>query len=156
MSRSLFDYLAGVSYRQATVSRKAVMEIPDDLKGTRSAEELFESEIESVFRETLGLVHIALVSHYLLGEQEATELEKDLFVWFRRFCYRPGATPRENRPFLLVACCQFAREYQKYLVGTGARVSEEGLSAILRREPAEVAHDFSRSLMLYEFRRSDA
>lgn len=132
------------------------MEISDESTTMPAAEELFEREIESVFHETLGLVHIALVSHYLLAEQEATELEKDLFLWFRRFCYRPGASPRENRPYLLVACCQFAREYQKYLVGSGVRSTDEKLRSLLEREPADVAHDFSRSLMLYDFRRSDA
>jgi hypothetical protein len=132
------------------------MEISDDLGVSLSQEDDFEREIETVFRETLGLIHIALVSHYQLKEQEATELEKDLFVWFRRFCYRPGASVRENRPFLLVACCQFAREYQKYLVGTGVRSSDEKLKLILDREPVDVAHDFSRSLQLFDFRRSDA
>jgi hypothetical protein len=131
------------------------MEISDESDSASQAE-LFEREIESVFHETLGLVHIALVSHYLLAEPEATELEKDLFVWFRRFCYRPGATPRENRPYLLVACCQFAREYQKYLLGTGVRVSDERLTSLLQREPADVAQSFSRSLKLFDFRRSDA
>jgi hypothetical protein len=132
------------------------MEISDDIAASASAQDRFDHEIHAVFQETLGLVHIALVSHYRLSEQEATELEKDLFVWFRRFCYRPGASPRENRPYLLVACCQFAREYQKYVVGTGMRTSDEQLASILEREPADVAHDFSRSLQLYDFRRSDA
>jgi hypothetical protein len=132
------------------------MEISDDFDAAPSTEEKFEREVETVFQETLGLIHIALVSHYQLSEQEATELEKDLFVWFRRFCYRPGASVRENRPYLLVACCQFAREYQKYVVGTGVRDSDDRLKSILEREPADVAHDFSRSLQLYDFRRSDA
>ncbi len=66
------------------------MEISDDFEATPSAEDVFETEVQAVFQETLGLIHIALVSHYQLTEQEATELEKDLFVWFRRFCYRPG------------------------------------------------------------------
>ena len=132
------------------------MEISDEFDTTPTAESEFEIEVESVFQETLGLIHIALVSHYQLTEQEATELEKDLFVWFRRFCYRPGASIRENRPYLLVACCQFAREYQKYVVGTGVRASDDRLKSILGREPADVAHDFSRSLQLYDFRRSDA
>ena len=91
-----------------------------------------------------------------MSEQEATELEKDLFVWFRRFCYRPGASPKDNRPFLLVACCQFAREYQRYVVDSGVRSADAQLESILKREPTDVAHDFSRSLQLYEFRRSDA
>jgi hypothetical protein len=132
------------------------MEISDDSVSGMSAEDLFEQEVRSVFQETLGLIHIALVSHYQLAEQEATELEKDLYVWFRRFCYRPGASVRENRPYLLVACCQFAREYQKYLVGTGVRSSDDKLLTLLSREPADVAHDFSRSLQLYDIRRSDA
>ena len=132
------------------------MEISDEVDATSSSEDRFETEVQSVFQETLGLIHIALVSHYQLTEQEATELEKDLFVWFRRFCYRPGASIRENRPYLLVACCQFAREYQKYVVGTGVRTSDERLKSLLNREPADVAHDFSRSLQLYDFRRSDA
>lgn len=132
------------------------MEISDDLNQSASTEELFEREIESVFQETLGLIHIALVSHYQLAEQEATELEKDLFVWFRRFCYRPGASVKANRPYLLVACCQFAREYQRYLVGTGVRATDDKLKGILDREPNDVAHDFARSLQLYDFRRSDA
>lgn len=132
------------------------MEISDESVSGMSAEDLFEEEVRSVFQETLGLIHIALVSHYQLAEQEATELEKDLYVWFRRFCYRPGASVRENRPYLLVACCQFAREYQKYLVGTGVRSSDDKLLTLLSREPADVAHDFSRSLQLYDIRRSDA
>ena len=130
------------------------MEIPEDY--VPSSEELFEQQIDEVFQETLGLIHIALVSHYQLTETEATELEKDLFVWYRRFCFRPGSTPRENRPYLLVACCQFAREYQKYLVGTGVRDSDDRLQKLLDREPSDVAHDFSRSLQLFDFRRSDA
>ena len=132
------------------------MEISDDFEVSSSAQDIFDAEIQKVFQETLGLIHIALVSHYQLTEQEATELEKDLFVWFRRFCYRPGASVKENRPYLLVACCQFAREYQKYVVGTGMRESDERLSSLLDREPADVAHDFSRSLQLFDFRRSDA
>ena len=132
------------------------MEISDELTAQPSHEDVFEREVDSVFQETLGLIHIALVSHYQLSELEATELEKDLFVWFRRFCYRPGASVRENRPYLLVACCHFAREYQKYLVGSGVRPTDEKLKSLLDREPADVAHDFSRSLQLYEFRRSDA
>src|SRR5215475_4616099 len=117
------------------------MEISDDIDATPSAEDVFEREVETVFQETLGLIHIALVTHYQLTEQEATELEKDLFVWFRRFCYRPGAS---------------VREYQKYVVGTGVRESDERLQSLLDREPADVAHDFSRSLQLIDIRRSDA
>jgi hypothetical protein len=113
----------------------------------------FEREVRTVFQDTLGLIHIALVTHYQLAESEALELEKDLYVWFLRFCYRPGnSSAREARPFLLVACCQFAREYQKYLLGSGVRSSDEKLRRLLDREPLDVARDFSRSLQLLNFR----
>ncbi|HEV8608576.1 MAG TPA: hypothetical protein VGS98_00700, partial [Thermoanaerobaculia bacterium] len=87
------------------------MSTADDLSNSGSREDAFEQEVRGVFQETLGLIHIALVTHYQLAESEALELEKDLYVWFLRFCYRPGnSSAREARPFLLVACCQFARE----------------------------------------------
>lgn len=123
----------------------------------RVREDPFEKDVRAIFQDTLGLIHIALVTHYGLEEGESLELEKDLYLWFLRFCMRPGNTsPRESRPFLLVACCQFAREYQKYVVGSGVRESNEKLEKLLEREPADVARDFSRSLELLKFRHSDA
>jgi hypothetical protein len=116
-------------------------------------EDPFEKEVKAVFHDTLGLIHIALVTHYGLEEGEATELERDLGLWFLRFCMRPGSTsPRESRPFLLVACCQFARAYQRYVIGSGVRQSDDKLRRLLDREPADVARDFSRSLELLNFR----
>ncbi len=134
------------------------MEISDEAHRGVRLPSAREDQIQEVFRETLGLIHIALVAHYGLHESEATELEKDLYLWFARFCARPGSqSPRGCRPFLLVACCQFAREYQKYVVGTGARESDERLQSLLNREPADVARDFARSLELLSFRqRTDA
>jgi hypothetical protein len=124
--------------------------------GTRVLEDPFEKEVRVIFQDTLGLIHIALVSHYGLEEGEAVELEKDLYLWFLRFCTRPGnSSASESRPFLLVACCQFAREYQKYVVGSGVRDSSEKLKKLLEREPADVARDFSRSLELLKFRHTD-
>jgi len=130
------------------------MEISDEIGHAVHARNLTEEQARVVFHETLGLIHIALVTHYGLGEFEATELEKDLYLWFARFCSRPGSrSPKDCRPFLLVACCQFAREYQAYLVGTGARKSDEQLKNLLDREPADVARDFAQSLDLLSFRR---
>jgi hypothetical protein len=124
--------------------------------GVRSDQESHlraQEEVGSVFRETLGLIHIALVTHYGLHDSEAEELEKDLYVWFVRFCARPGSrSPRECRPFLIVACCQFAREYQRYVIGAGVRESDARLKDLLERDPADVARDFSRSLELLSFR----
>lgn len=129
------------------------MDASDVRAGSSSEAEAFEKDVRSVFQETLGLIHIALVTHYQLTESEAQELEKDLYVWFLRFCYRPGnSSPRDARPFLLVACCQFAREYQRYVLGSGVRSSDEKLQRLLDREPLDVARDFSRSLELLSFR----
>jgi hypothetical protein len=123
----------------------------------RFQEDLFEKEVKAIFQGTLGLIHIALVTHYGLEENEAAELEKDLSLWFLRFCMRPGnSSARESRPFLLVACCQFAREYQKYVIGAGVRQSDKRLEKLLEREPSDVALDFSRSLELLNYRKSDA
>jgi hypothetical protein len=130
-----------------------LMTAADDPMTSGSREDAFEKDVRSVFQETLGLIHIALVTHYQLAESEALELEKDLYVWFLRFCYRPGnSSARDARPFLLVACCQFAREYQKYMLGSGVRPSDEKLRRLLDREPLDVARDFSRSLELLNFR----
>jgi hypothetical protein len=123
----------------------------------RVQEDLFEKEVKAIFQGTLGLIHIALVTHYGLEENEAAELERDLSLWFLRFCMRPGnSSARESRPFLLVACCQFAREYQKYVIGAGVRQSDKRLEKLLEREPSDVALDFSRSLELLNYRKSDA
>src|SRR5262245_14611069 len=132
------------------------MEISDETV-VQDRRSVLEREVADVFGETLGLIHIALVAHYGMHESGANELEKDLHVWFLRFCSRPGSrSAKESRPFLLVACCQFAREYQRYLVGTGARETDNRLKALLDREPADVARDFARSLELLSFRqRSD-
>jgi len=124
---------------------------------TRVQENPFERDVRAIFQDTLGLIHIALVSHYGLDEGEAMELEKDLYIWFLRFCMRPGnSSPKDSRPFLLVACCQFAREYQKYVIGAGVRSSNDKLRKLLDREPADVARDFSRSLELLNYRHLDA
>ena len=129
------------------------MEISDESPSRARDEDPFEREVQTVFQDTLGLIHIALVSHYGLHDGEATELEKDLYLWFLRFCRRPGNnSPKQARSFLLVACCQFAREYQKYVIGAGVRGADEKLTRLLEREPADVAHDFSRSLELLNFR----
>ena len=133
------------------------METPEDGAKNFEADDPFELEVRGVFQGTLGLIHLALVTHYDLEELEAIELEKDLYVWFVRFCSRPGNfDPRNSRPFLMVACCQFAREYQRYLIGTGVREGNEKLQKLLDREPNEVAQDFNRNLDFLNLRHPDA
>jgi hypothetical protein len=109
--------------------------------------------VQKVFNETLDVIQIALVNHYGLASSEALELETDLYMWFQRFCQRPGIqSPAEARQFLLVACCQFAREYQQYVVSIGERLLDDRLKVILDREPSDVARDFTRGLDLLRFR----
>lgn len=132
------------------------METPEEPTYKTEPDDPFELEVRSVFQDTLGLIHLALVTHYDLEELEAIELEKDLYIWFVRFCMRPGNySPVQSRPFLIVACCQFAREYQKYLIGTGIRESDEKLAKLLDREPSDVARDFSRNLQFLVNRHLD-
>ncbi len=69
------------------------MEISDDLAGTNLRNSSRKKSSRS-FRRRWTHPHRTRFS-LLMCEQEATELEKDLFVWFRRFCYRPGASPKE-------------------------------------------------------------
>ena len=77
------------------------MEISDESLRT-GVENPIESQVRAVFQDTLGLIHIALVTHYSIHESEAVELEKDLYVWFLRFCVRPGSrSPKESRQFCL-------------------------------------------------------
>ncbi len=129
------------------------MEISDESAPKIHSEDPFERDVRAVFQDTLALIHIALVTHYRMVDAEANELEKDLYLWFMRFCRRPGSkSPKESRSYLLVASCQFAREYQKYVIGSGLREADSATARILDREPTDVAKDFSRSLDLLTFR----
>ena len=77
------------------------MEISDESAAQVQLEDPYEREVRAVFQDTLGLIHIALVARYGLVDAEAAELEKDLYLWFVRFCLRPGSkSPREARSYL--------------------------------------------------------
>lgn len=122
----------------ATSSEAALRVSSEDLLAS-------ESEVAVVFHETLGLIRLVLIQHYQIWDWETTQLEKDLSDWFRRFCVRPGApSARDSRPYLLLMCCAFARGYQKQLVATGARETNEKLNRLLEREPSDVAGELSR------------
>src|SRR5262249_41819365 len=78
-------------------------------------ENCLDANVREVFQGTLDLIRSAFVAQYGLKENEATELERDLYVWFVRFCSRPGSPPPEElRALLLVACCRLAREYLRH------------------------------------------
>ena len=61
------------------------MEISDESGRKIDQDNPFEREVRTVFQDTLGLIHIALVTHYGMIDAEANELEKDLYLWFLRF-----------------------------------------------------------------------
>ena len=85
-----------------------------------------------VFQGTLGLIHTALVTLYRLNESEAAQLERDLYVWFLRFCSRPGSPPPQGfRVLLLVACCRLARSYRRDvgIARKGKRVSKKEVNS---------------------------
>jgi hypothetical protein len=121
--------------------------------GQANASEATAKFAQRAFQDLLGLIRIALVNHYGLTDAEASELETDLYLWFQRFCQRPGSpAPSESQRFLLVACCQFARDYQRYVVGLGERSLDDRLRGILDRDPSDVVGDFDRGLQLLRFR----
>jgi len=125
------------------------MQISTEGTSAFSMQERLESDISTVFRESLGLVHVTLIREYRMQESEAVKLEEDLSVWFHRFCRRAGSpAPRDCRHFLLVMGCLFARGQQKFSVETGDRPFDERLARVLRRDPADVAREVSRPLKL--------
>lgn len=108
-----------------------------------------DEEAESVFRESKDLIREALTRHYRVEEREALSLEADLRDWFHRFCRRAGAPPpRDSRHTLLLMACVFGRGYQRYAIETGVRAFDERLDRVLRRDPAEVAREVTRTLKL--------
>ena len=116
------------------------MEISDGSAVRVSPEDPFDLKVTKAFQDVVGLVRVALVSHYRLTEREAADLEKDLEVWFGRFCRRnpTTATAREKLPSLLVMCCTFAHSYQKSRFPAGC-VSDERLARVLDQRPQDVA-----------------
>ncbi len=114
-----------------------------------TAEESVAEEISTVFRESAGLIHATLTTQYQMEESEARDLERDLAVWFERFCRRPGSPPaRDCRHSLIVMTCLFARGHQRHRIEADLLEPNERLDRVLRREPVEVARDVSRGLKL--------
>lgn len=104
------------------------------------------SEIQSVFEETLNVIHSALVSYYRLTEDEARGAEEDLLMWFQRLARRGGSgqmPAKLMRLSLLSAACQYGRSFQLWKLG-GERSADADLNELLAREPDEVANDLDR------------
>lgn len=117
------------------------MEISDGSAVRVSPEDPFDLKVMRAFQDVVGLIRVALTSHYRLTEKEAGDLERDLEVWFRRFCRRNPTTDtvREKLPSLLVMCCTFARSYQKSKLPEGFVPPDERLARALEQKPQDVA-----------------
>jgi hypothetical protein len=103
-------------------------------------------DIQSVFSLSRDVIHSALVSYYRLTEEEARGAEEDLYVWFQRLARRGGAgqmPPKLLRISLLSAACQYGRSFQLWKLG-GGQSDDRELTALLAREPDDVAGDLDR------------
>ncbi len=131
------------------------LQIPQKEEPIPPPQERREREIRRAFQGVAATIHTTLVKHYQIREADACDLEKDLFVWFERFCRRPGDFPvSESVPFLLLACCQFAVEYKKFVLTSDAIAASKKLRQVLAREPGRVARAMARLLKL-RFRNPD-
>jgi hypothetical protein len=104
------------------------------------------NEVESLFDQTLGVIHSALVTYYRLTEDEAKGAEEDLLLWFQRLARRGGSAQmpvKLLRLSLLSAACQYGRSFQLWKLG-GAAPPDRDLGEILAREPDDVANDLDR------------
>ncbi len=111
----------------------------------------FDREVDKVFGETVGLLHIALVAHYEVGELNARQLERELQLWFRRFCRDSrNASPQDCRAYLLLQCCRMARESLEGSVKSGVCQETPRLRRVLARDPAATADRLSRTLSLLD------
>lgn len=102
-------------------------------------------EVEAVFVGALPVIRSALLSYYLLNEEEAGEAEKDLEVWFHRLSRRGGGGQmpvKSLRISLLSAACQYGRSFQIWKLG-GMPSNDARLNTLLSREPQEVASDLA-------------
>jgi alkanesulfonate monooxygenase SsuD/methylene tetrahydromethanopterin reductase-like flavin-dependent oxidoreductase (luciferase family) len=103
-------------------------------------------DVQSVFARTLTVIHSTLVSDYRLTEEEARGAEEDLLVWFQRLSRRGGHMPeRMMRVSLLSATCQYGRSFMLWKLG-GASSEDAALTALLAREPDEVAAELEQRL----------
>jgi hypothetical protein len=105
-------------------------------------------EVEKVFRSALESIHSALVGYYRLSDEEALEAERDLDVWFHRLVRRGGTLQARVallRGALLLAACEYGRSFQLWKQG-GSAVDDPALSAVLAREPQDIAGDLEKNL----------
>lgn len=112
-----------------------------------------DKEIASVFSRALPLIDLTLRREFRLPKQHATEVEQDVYLWFRRFSMRPasGGAIESLRPHLFWATCKAARDYWAWRLD-GAPVVDTQIRRALMRDPEEVAKELEERLRKKEKR----
>lgn len=106
-----------------------------------------EAQVDALFLRALPVITEALTDDYSLTEDEASELEQNLYLWFDRLARRPGQVPLSSlRSSLLLAACQFARGVcqMKY---EAALANNLDAPRIPHHEPSAFAVELERRIM---------
>jgi hypothetical protein len=106
-----------------------------------------EAQVDALFLRALPVITEALTGDYGLTEDEASELEQNLYLWFDRLARRPGQVPISSlRSSLLLAACQFARGVCQMKHEAAAAQSAEEFP-VPRYEPSAFAVELERRLL---------
>jgi hypothetical protein len=106
-----------------------------------------EAQVDALFLRVLPVITEALTVDYGLSEDEASELEQNLYLWFDRLARRPGHVPMALlRSSLLLAACQFARGVcqMKY---EAALASNQPAPRLPKFEPSAFAVELERRIL---------
>jgi hypothetical protein len=106
-----------------------------------------EAQVDALFLTALPVITEALTNDYGLSEDEASELEQNLYLWFDRLARRPGQVPISSlRSSLLLAACQFARGVCQMKHEAASATKQEDFP-VPRYEPSAFAVELERRLL---------
>jgi hypothetical protein len=106
-----------------------------------------EAQVDALFLRALPVITEALTNDFGLTEDEASELEQNLYLWFDRLARRPGQVPISSlRSSLLLAACQFARGVCQ-MKHEAAVAANQPPSRMPRYEPSAFAVELERRLL---------
>jgi hypothetical protein len=106
-----------------------------------------EAQVDTLFLRALPVISEALTNDYGLSEDEASELEQNLYLWFDRLARRPGQVPISAlRSSLLLAACQFARGVCQ-MKHEAALATRQDTPRAPRYDPAAFAVELERRIL---------
>jgi hypothetical protein len=106
-----------------------------------------EAQVDALFLRALPVITEALTDDYRLTEDEASELEQNLYLWFDRLARRPGQVPLSSlRSSLLLAACQFARGVCQ-MKHEAAVANSQDVPLVPKYEPSAFAVELERRLL---------